>query len=114
LPTLGDIDLYLAGQGSHQRLYEKLGAHLREMGGVAGVSFAVWAPSAKRVSVVGAFNRWDGRLFPMRQMGASGIWELFVPGLGPSALYKYEIKTASMWSSCRWPSILLTPRGVIR
>jgi 1,4-alpha-glucan branching enzyme len=94
LPTLGEIDLYLAGQGSHQRLYEKLGAHLREIDGVAGVSFAVWAPSAKRVSVVGAFNRWDGRLFPMRQMGASGIWELFVPGLGPGALYKYEIKTA--------------------
>jgi len=94
LPTLGDIDLYLAGQGSHQRLYEKIGAHLREMDGVAGVSFAVWAPSAKRVSVVGEFNGWDGRLFPMRQMGASGIWELFVPGLGPGALYKYEIKTA--------------------
>jgi 1,4-alpha-glucan branching enzyme len=94
-PTLGDIDLYLAGQGSHERLYEKLGAHLREMDGVAGVSFAVWAPSAKRVSVVGEFNGWDGRLFPMRRMGASGIWELFVPGLGPGDLYKYEIKTAS-------------------
>lgn len=94
LPTLGDIDLYLAGEGSHHRLYEKLGAHLREMDGVSGVSFAVWAPSAKRVSVVGDFNGWDGRLFPMRGMGASGIWEIFVPGIGPCALYKYEIKTA--------------------
>ena len=94
LPTLGDIDLYLAGEGSHHRLYEKLGAHLREMDGVSGVSFAVWAPSAKRVSVIGDFNGWDGRLFPMREMGASGIWEIFVPGIGPGALYKYEIKTA--------------------
>jgi 1,4-alpha-glucan branching enzyme len=94
LPTLGDTDLYLAGEGTHHRLYEKLGAHLRTMDGVTGVSFAVWAPGAKRVSVIGSFNGWDGRLFPMRAMGASGIWEIFVPGLGPGTLYKYEIKTA--------------------
>jgi 1,4-alpha-glucan branching enzyme len=94
LPTLGDTDLYLAGQGTHHRLYDKLGAHLRSMDGVSGVSFAVWAPSAKRVSVVGDFNGWDGRLLPMRAMGASGIWEIFVPALGPGTFYKYEIKTA--------------------
>jgi 1,4-alpha-glucan branching enzyme len=95
LPTLGDTDLYLAGEGTHNRLYDKLGAHLRTMDGVIGVSFAVWAPSAKRVSIVGDFNGWDGRLFPMRAMGASGIWEIFVPGLGPGTVYKYEVKTAN-------------------
>ena len=95
LPTLGDTDLYLVGEGTHHRLYEKMGAHLRTIDGVSGVSFAVWAPSAKRVSVIGSFNGWDGRLFPMRAMGASGIWEIFVPGLGPGTLYKYEIKTAN-------------------
>jgi 1,4-alpha-glucan branching enzyme len=94
LPSLGDMDLYLAGEGSHYQLYRKLGAHLSEMDGVSGVSFAVWAPSAKRVSVVGSFNNWDGRLFPMRAMGSSGIWEIFVPGLGAGVFYKYEIKTA--------------------
>jgi 1,4-alpha-glucan branching enzyme len=94
LPTLGDMDLYLAGEGKHHRLYDGLGAHLCDMDGVSGVSFAVWAPNAKRISVIGDFNNWDGRLFPMRQMGASGIWELFVPGLKAGTLYKYEIKTA--------------------
>ncbi|NVL90891.1 MAG: 1,4-alpha-glucan branching protein GlgB [Desulfobacterales bacterium] len=95
LPTLGDIDLYLVGEGAHHRLYERLGAHLHEIDGVQGVSFAVWAPNARRVSIIGDFNNWDGRLFPMRQMGASGIWEIFVPGLGAGTLYKYEIKTAN-------------------
>lgn len=94
LPTLGDMDLYLAGEGTHHRLYDRLGAHLQEIDGVKGTSFAVWAPNAKRVSVIGDFNQWDGRLFPMRQMGGSGIWELFIPGIGIDALYKYEIKTA--------------------
>lgn len=93
LPTIGDIDLYLAGEGTHHRLYERLGAHLREMDGVKGVSFTVWAPNAKRVSVVGDFNQWDGRIYPLRQMGSSGIWELFVPGLRPGTPYKFEIKT---------------------
>ena len=94
LPTLRDMDLYPAGQGTHHRLYDRLGAHLCTIDGVSGVSFAVWAPTAKRVSVIGDFNGWDGRLFPMRHMGSSGIWELFVPGLKAGTLYKYEIKTA--------------------
>ncbi|HOX42093.1 MAG TPA: 1,4-alpha-glucan branching protein GlgB [Myxococcota bacterium] len=93
-PTLGDLDLYLAGEGRHLRLYEKLGAHPREVDGVAGVSFSVWAPNARRVSLVGQFNGWDGRQLPMRRMGASGIWELFVPGVERGALYKFEVKTA--------------------
>ena len=93
LPTLGDLDLHLLNEGNHLRLYEILGAHLRTMEGVSGVSFALWAPNAKRVSLLMEFNRWDGRIFPMRAMGSSGIWELFVPGLRPGLLYKFEIKT---------------------
>jgi 1,4-alpha-glucan branching enzyme len=93
LPSLGDVDLYLFGEGNHRDLWKLLGAHVRRMDGVDGVSFAVWAPNARRVSVVGDFCRWDGRLFPMRQLGASGVYELFVPDLGPGALYKYEILT---------------------
>jgi 1,4-alpha-glucan branching enzyme len=93
LPTLGEIDLHLAGEGRHEELYEKLGAHVREAEGVQGVSFAVWAPSARSVSVVGDFNTWDGRLHPMRSLGSSGIWELFVPGVPEGARYKYEIRT---------------------
>ncbi len=91
LPTLDDFDEYLFGEGTHLRLYEKLGAHVRQLGDVAGVSFAVWAPAAEGVSVVGSFNEWDGRLHQMRRLGVSGIWELFVPDIGPGALYKYEI-----------------------
>jgi 1,4-alpha-glucan branching enzyme len=94
MPTLGELDLHLSGEGRHYRLYEKLGAHLRVMDGVEGTSFAVWAPNARRVSVVGSFNGWDGRLNPMRAMGSSGIWELFVPGVGRGALYKFELKIA--------------------
>jgi len=93
MPTLGPQDLYFAGEGKHYQLYEKLGAHPMEVGGSRGVAFAVWAPNAKRVSVVGDFNRWDGRIYPMRSMGESGIWELFIPGIGPGEFYKYEIKT---------------------
>jgi 1,4-alpha-glucan branching enzyme len=91
-PTLGDLDLHLSGEGRHQRLYEKLGAHPRVMDGHEGVSFGVWAPNARRVSVVGEFNDWDGRVHPMRLMGSSGIWEIFVPGVHRGALYKYELK----------------------
>jgi 1,4-alpha-glucan branching enzyme len=94
LPTLGEIDLYLAGEGRHEDLYEKLGAHLRELDGIAGVAFAVWAPSARSVSVVGDFNSWDGRLHPMRSLGSSGIWELFVPGVPEGGRYKFELRTA--------------------
>ena len=90
-PTLGEIDLHLIAEGTHERLYEVLGAHPRTHEGVAGVSFAVWAPSARGVRVVGDFDRWDGRLMPMRSMGASGVWELFVPGIGVGELYKYEV-----------------------
>lgn len=93
LPTLGDLDLHLASEGRHWNLHQKLGAHLRIMEGVAGVGFALWAPNARRVSVVGEFNRWDGRLFPMRSLGASGIWEIFVPGISPGELYKFELLT---------------------
>jgi 1,4-alpha-glucan branching enzyme len=94
LPTLGDIDLHLAGEGSHRRLWEKLGAHIRIIDGVEGVGFAVWAPNARGVRVVGSFNSWDGRLHPMRTLGSSGIWELFIPDIGEGALYKFEILTA--------------------
>jgi 1,4-alpha-glucan branching enzyme len=93
LPTLGDVDLHLFNEGNHRRIWEKMGAHVRRFGGVDGVAFAVWAPGARRVSVTGDFCGWDGRLFPMRQMGSSGVFELFVPGLQSGALYKYEIKT---------------------
>ena len=93
LPTLGDVDLYLFNEGTHRRLYEKLGAHARIVDGAAGVAFAVWAPSARRVSIVGDFCNWDGRLLPMRGLGASGVFELFVPDVRPGALYKFEILT---------------------
>ena len=88
---LTEFDLYLMGEGRHYDTYEKLGAHLKSVDGVAGVHFAVWAPSARRVSVVGDFNRWDGRVHPMRARGSSGIWELFIPEVGESTIYKYEI-----------------------
>jgi 1,4-alpha-glucan branching enzyme len=92
-PTIGELDLHLAGEGRHEELYARLGAHVTEIDGVAGTSFAVWAPSARSVSVVGDFNSWDGRLHPMRSMGSSGIWEIFLPGVQEGARYKYEIRT---------------------
>jgi 1,4-alpha-glucan branching enzyme len=91
LPTLGPQDLYLFNEGTEHRVYQKLGAHVREVEGIRGVSFAVWAPNAARVSVVGDFCRWDGRYFPMRSLGSSGVWELFIPGLEAGTVYKYEI-----------------------
>jgi 1,4-alpha-glucan branching enzyme len=90
-PTLGEVDLHLIAEGTHERLYDVLGAHARTHEGAVGVSFAVWAPNARSVRIVGDFDRWDGRLMPMRSMGASGVWELFVPGIGVGELYKYEI-----------------------
>ncbi len=95
LPTLGETDLYLFGQGNERRIYDKLGSKLRVIDGVPGASFAVWAPNAQRVSVVGDFNGWDGRFHSMRHLGPSGVWELFIPGIGEGALYKYEIKDAT-------------------
>jgi 1,4-alpha-glucan branching enzyme len=92
LPTLGELDLHLVLEGRHEQLYEKLGAHVRELDGVTGTAFAVWAPNARSVSVVGDFNSWDGRLHPLRTLGASGIWELFVPALASGESYKFEIR----------------------
>jgi 1,4-alpha-glucan branching enzyme len=93
LPTLGDLDIHLAGEGRHEDLHERLGAHRRELNGVVGTAFAVWAPNAASASVVGDFNGWDGRLNPMRSLGPSGIWELFVPGILPDSRYKFELRT---------------------
>ncbi len=95
LPTLGEMDLYFAGEGRHERLWERMGAHLIYHHGVQGVSFAVWAPTAAGISVVGDFNGWDGRLHAMRRMGSSGIWELFIPEVGEGTRYKFEIRPGS-------------------
>ncbi|MFC5459328.1 1,4-alpha-glucan branching protein GlgB [Massilia niabensis] len=92
-PVLGEMDIWLLSEGTHYRPYEKLGAHLADMDGVTGVNFAVWAPNARRVSVVGSFNNWDGRRHMMRRRGESGIWEMFIPGLAAGDLYKFEIRT---------------------
>src|SRR5690606_4551112 len=94
-PILGEMDVYLIAEGNHLRLYEKLGAHPMELEGVAGVAFLVWAPNARRVSVVGDFNGWDGRRHPMRKRVECGVWELFVPGIDRGETYKYEIKGAN-------------------
>ncbi|MEK6675722.1 MAG: 1,4-alpha-glucan branching protein GlgB [Planctomycetota bacterium] len=92
-PTLGEWDLHLFNEGTHGRLWERMGAQIRTIEGVTGVAFSVWAPNAVRVSVVGEFCRWDGRLFPMRQLGSSGVFELFIPDLNEGTLYKFEMKT---------------------
>ena len=91
-PLLGDLDMHLYCEGTHYEIYRKLGAHLMEVNGHAGVLFSVWAPNAQRVSVVGDFNDWDGRLHPMRKRVESGIWEIFVPGVGEQAHYKFELR----------------------
>jgi len=93
MPVLSEDDLYLFGEGKHYNIYDKLGCHLMTLDGVSGAFFAVWAPNAKRVSIVGDFNGWDGRKHPMRLRGMSGIWELFIPKLEEGVLYKFEIKT---------------------
>ena len=92
-PTIGELDLYLFGEGKHEEIYKKLGAHLTKIGRVSGVAFAVWAPHASGVSVVGDFNGWDGRFHQMRMLGGSGVWELFIPDLPDGILYKFEIRT---------------------
>lgn len=91
--VLGDIDVYLLAEGNHLEMYKKLGAHVMEMNGIKGVGFAVWAPNAKRVSVVGGFNNWDGRAHVMRKHPTCGVWDIFIPGLKEGELYKYEVKT---------------------
>ena len=90
-PTIGELDVYLIGEGRHERLYDRLGARVIEIDGVLGTAFAVWAPAAHAISVVGDFNSWDGRLHAMRSMGASGVWELFIPGVEVGVRYKFEI-----------------------
>ncbi len=91
-PTVGDLDLHLIGEGRHQEMWRVLGSHVREIDGVEGTSFAVWAPSARGVSVVGNWNGWNDETNPMRSMGGTGVWELFIPGVGAGAEYKYVIR----------------------
>ncbi len=88
---LPEFDLHLFGEGKHWHVYQKLGAHLHTVDGIQGVLFAVWSPNAARVSVVGDFNRWDGRCHPMRSLGGGGVWELFIPGLDVGCFYKFEL-----------------------
>ena len=92
-PQISDMDIYLFAEGKHYEIYEKLGAHPMKLNGVEGTYFAVWAPNARRVSVVGDFNMWDGALHPMNMMGPSGIHELFIPGVKEGAVYKFQILT---------------------
>jgi 1,4-alpha-glucan branching enzyme len=95
LPTLGDVDLHLIGEGRHEQLWDVLGSHVRTYdtphGPVTGTSFAVWAPSAEGVRVIGDFDYWDGRALPMRSLGSTGVWEIFVPGIGDGCRYKFHI-----------------------
>ncbi len=95
LPTLGEVDLHLIGEGRHEELWKVLGAHIRQydgpMGQVTGTSFAVWAPNARAIRLTGDFNRWDGTAYPMRALGSTGVWEIFVPGVGENSTYKFEI-----------------------
>jgi 1,4-alpha-glucan branching enzyme len=92
LPTLGELDLHLFGEGRHERLWDILGAHEQNYttpdGDVSGVSFAVWAPAASGVTVIGEFDGWTGQSFPMRALGSTGVWELFIPDIGPGTIYK--------------------------
>ncbi len=90
-PVLPEFDQHLFAEGRHWHIYQKLGAHLHTVDGITGVHFAVWAPNAERVSVIGDFNQWDGRCHPMRNLGGSGIWEIFIPSLAQGCLYKFEI-----------------------
>src|SRR3954464_7738344 len=92
---IGEMDLHLFAEGNHLQLYDHFGAHLRKIGDTEGVYFAVWAPNAQRVSVVGDFNGWDGRVNPMRRFLGAGVWELFVPGADEGIHYKFEIRTHS-------------------
>ena len=93
-PVLTEFDLHLFAEGTHYRAWEKLGSHRETIGGVTGVHFAVWAPNAQRVSVIGDFNRWDGRVNPMRKLVPAGVWEIFIPELPDGSCYKFEIRTS--------------------
>ena len=93
LPQLGDMDRYLFNSGTHYNIYNKMGAHFTTVEDVSGTVFRVWAPAARRVSVIGNFNSWDGRVHQMRSLENSGIWELFIPGVTENTLYKFEIRT---------------------
>ena len=90
-PVLTDVDEYLIGEGTHKELWRVLGAHVMKHQGVQGTHFAVWAPNAQRVSVIGDFNTWDGRRHPLRPVGQTGVWEVFIPQVGDGALYKYQV-----------------------
>jgi 1,4-alpha-glucan branching enzyme len=97
-PSIGELDLHLIAEGRHEELWNVLGAHVRTSDGSEGVAFSVWAPDARAVRVVGDFNGWDGQAHALRSMGGSGVWELFVPGLGTGTTYKFEILTrAGQW-----------------
>jgi 1,4-alpha-glucan branching enzyme len=93
LPTIGEVDLHLFNEGTHRELWKVFGAHPREIDGERGVSFAVWAPNARSASVVGQHERWDGRLLPMRRLGSSGVFELFIPDIALGTMYKYQLRT---------------------
>jgi 1,4-alpha-glucan branching enzyme len=113
LPTLGELDLHLIGEGRHEELWQALGAHTRTyasaFGPVHGTGFAVWAPSAQGVRVVGEFNHWDGVAYPMRSLGSTGVWELFIPGVGDGTIYKYEILGSDgVWRAKADPMALAT------
>ncbi|WOQ70569.1 1,4-alpha-glucan branching protein GlgB [Microbacterium limosum] len=95
LPTVGELDLHLISEGRHEELWRVLGSHVRTIDGVDGTAFAVWAPNAQAVRLVGDVNGWDGQGHPMRSLGSTGVWELFVPGVGEGSTYKYEILTRS-------------------
>ncbi len=94
-PLVSDYDQHLFNEGRHHQIYDVLGAHVRNVDSVAGVHFVVWAPNANRVSVIGDFNNWDGRRHAMRSLGASGLWELFLPGLRSGTVYKFELLSAA-------------------
>ena len=100
VPQLSDFDMHLFSEGKHWHAYSFLGAHVHEANGIGGVLFSVWAPNAERVSIVGDFNRWDGRSHPMRTHGGNGIWELFVPDISPGTLYKFEIRNRETGEIC--------------
>jgi len=97
-PQISEFDLHLFSEGKHRQVYQILGAHMRQIDGIQGVLFSTWAPNADRISVVGDFNQWDGRVHPMRSRGSSGVWELFIPGISAGHLYKYEIRNRASGS----------------